>query len=268
MIVLYGIVTVTAVFGWLSLSRFRAGGNHPGSPRLQGDKQRDGTICRNLANDLASASSVAAAWNLLRDAARHLGFSYVELTLHPLTPAPDERFPRYTERLRPAPRSPQPPETTFAIAVVAPSARGQVVFSRSANLRHLDPEVPFLISAVADELPDIIERTVSGAEMRRRNSHRRERSEHSEGHQRRSATMCRSCGSARVFRSRVRSTFEQCRKIWTSKRLYECLSCGWRGWQEPHVVAPRAVRTMVPPPDLRGLDLAFHDSHTSDLPPR
>jgi hypothetical protein len=209
---------------------------------------------------------VAAAWDLLRSAARALGFSYVELTLHPLTPAAAEVFPRYTERLRPAPRSDQPPETTFAIAVVARNARGQVVFSRAANRRADDAEVPLLISAVADNMPRVIERS-PGTE-RPDDSHRRERRAHAETPHRRSTTICTACGSPRVFRSRTRSTLELCRKTWTSKRPYVCLSCGWRAWREPHLVAPRAASPTVHPPDLRSLDLAFHNSQAPGQPRR
>jgi hypothetical protein len=266
MIVLYTIATFTALFGWLSLTpRLRSRANHTHSSRRQRGEQTDGTICRRLARDLASASSVAAAWDILRRAAGVLGFSYVELTLHPLTPGPRDAFPRFSERLRPAPRSNQPPETTFAIAVVGRNARGQVVFSRAANLRPDDPEVPLLISAVADNMRGVIERSL-GAEKPRDRSHRRERRAHAGTPNRRAHAICTSCGSPRVFRSRTRSTFEQCRKIWTSKRPYECLSCGRRAWQEPHLVAPRGVNPTIQPPDLHGLDLAFQDSHTADQP--
>lgn len=41
---------------------------------------------------------------------------------------------------------------------------------------------------------------------------------------------CPACDAAALFRSRSRSFGEGLRKKMTSKRLYRCHRCGWRGW--------------------------------------
>jgi FlaA1/EpsC-like NDP-sugar epimerase/lipopolysaccharide/colanic/teichoic acid biosynthesis glycosyltransferase len=43
-------------------------------------------------------------------------------------------------------------------------------------------------------------------------------------------TCCPSCHGAQVRRSRTRSSGERAQKELTGERLFECESCGWRGW--------------------------------------
>jgi predicted RNA-binding Zn-ribbon protein involved in translation (DUF1610 family) len=42
--------------------------------------------------------------------------------------------------------------------------------------------------------------------------------------------LCPSCGSGDIHRSRTRSPWENLRKSLTTKRLYRCQRCGFRGW--------------------------------------
>jgi UDP-N-acetylmuramyl pentapeptide phosphotransferase/UDP-N-acetylglucosamine-1-phosphate transferase len=253
---------------------------------LQRQIIQNGIVCRRLATDLAAAPSIAGAWSILKSAARRLGFSYVELTLHPRTSdAAHTALPRYEERLQPAPGSAHPPETTFAVALTAASASGQVVFSRSVGAAPLHSELPLLISAVAENLPRVIERQLRQAVSLRQNPAdvldgsgeqdpsyvRRGPADVPEpvspplpdtGFEWSPARMkCATCGSSRVRRSRSRSIFEQLRKKITARRLFECASCGWRGWALQTVGSSRPSATPVQfeAPDLRGLDLALQN---------
>jgi predicted RNA-binding Zn-ribbon protein involved in translation (DUF1610 family) len=49
-------------------------------------------------------------------------------------------------------------------------------------------------------------------------------------HARHTAKQCPGCGEATLFRSRSRTFSENVKKRFTSKRLYRCHRCGWRGW--------------------------------------
>lgn len=59
---------------------------------------------------------------------------------------------------------------------------------------------------------------------------------------------CPSCGSPRVFPSRLRNTFESLRYRLTDKQPYRCHHCSWRGWR---VIPLRAEHPDVQPDDLR-----------------
>ncbi len=199
---------------------------------------QNGVICRTLAGDLANAATLGDAWSVLKTAAQQLGFSYVELTLNPRTGTDEALLPRYAERLLPRPGSAQPRETTFAVALVGRQAAGQVVFSRPSAATPLHSELPLLISAVAETLPRVIDRTHT-AEGDRRSAPvplfpaqppttASVASAVDSSHDR---MTCNACGSPRLFRSRSRSPLEQFRKKLTSRRPFECASCGWRGWR-------------------------------------
>ncbi len=232
-------------------------------------------ICRRLATELANASSMNSAWSTLKSAASRLGFSYVELTLESRTLDLDTVLPRYAERLLPAPGSAQQPETTFAVALPGRLIRGQVVFSRSTVASPLHSELPLLISAVAESLPRVIERSLrtsadpsDATDRPQLSGPATAEAEPQSPGARDARTICCSCGSPRVHRSHSRSSVEQLRKKLTTKRLYECASCGWRGWKVQTIVAPQTVaRTFESPPDLRALDVALQNlqARTNDL---
>jgi DNA-directed RNA polymerase subunit RPC12/RpoP len=76
---------------------------------------------------------------------------------------------------------------------------------------------------------------------------------------------CPSCGSARVYPSRLRNAFEKLRQGLTEKQPYRCHECGWRRWREVRVhpenpdTLPDDLRTgrgpaPVSPADLDQLD--------------
>ncbi len=59
---------------------------------------------------------------------------------------------------------------------------------------------------------------------------------------------CPSCGSTRVYPSRLRGVVERLRQGLTEKQPYRCHQCGWRRWQHmrTHPEGPDAS-----PDDLR-----------------
>jgi hypothetical protein len=59
---------------------------------------------------------------------------------------------------------------------------------------------------------------------------------------------CPSCGSPRVYPSRLRNSIEQIRNRLTDKQPYRCHQCGWRAWRPIEVLPPDAD---VHPDDLR-----------------
>lgn len=76
---------------------------------------------------------------------------------------------------------------------------------------------------------------------------------------------CPTCGSSRVFPSRLRHGIERLRQMMTEKQPYRCHQCGWRKWREVRVhpdspdVHPEDLRTgrvpqPVSPNDLDELD--------------
>jgi UDP-GlcNAc:undecaprenyl-phosphate GlcNAc-1-phosphate transferase len=227
---------------------------------------RNGIICRTLASDLAGAPSMDQAWPILEEAARRLGFSYVELRLTPRPPGVKKAARRYSRRL--LPRRPRDGhEMTFAVALSGKAGKtGQVVFSRSAMAAPLHSELPLLISAVAQNLPAVIDRDVetAGAPICRAEplpapapAPDFPRLTRSPGRM-----ACGACGSPDLHRSRSRSLFEQLRKRLTSRRPYECRSCGWRGWGRWASAARDHARFAIAAesPDLRPLDLALQNS--------
>jgi DNA-directed RNA polymerase subunit RPC12/RpoP len=59
---------------------------------------------------------------------------------------------------------------------------------------------------------------------------------------------CPSCGSTRVYPSRLRSVVERLRRSLTGRHPVRCHQCGWRRWQRE--LLPEAEETVVPD-DLR-----------------
>jgi hypothetical protein len=60
--------------------------------------------------------------------------------------------------------------------------------------------------------------------------------------------ICPSCGSPRVYPSRLRNVYETLRHRLTDKQPYRCHQCGWRRWREIEVSPPQPD---VLPDDLR-----------------
>jgi hypothetical protein len=58
---------------------------------------------------------------------------------------------------------------------------------------------------------------------------------------------CPTCGSQRVFPSRLRNALERLRVRLTDKEPHRCRECGWRGW--------RALALSAPHPDVQPDDL-------------
>ena len=58
---------------------------------------------------------------------------------------------------------------------------------------------------------------------------------------------CPSCGSARVYPSRLRGVLERARAALTEKHPFRCHDCGWRKW--------RAMMVPAEAPDARPDDL-------------
>lgn len=77
---------------------------------------------------------------------------------------------------------------------------------------------------------------------------------------------CPSCGSARVYPSRLRNVVERLRQNLTDKQPFRCHQCGWRRWREVVVreeaapVAPKDLRTGRVPAPLSSNDLDQLDS--------
>ncbi len=76
---------------------------------------------------------------------------------------------------------------------------------------------------------------------------------------------CPSCGSLRVYPSRLRGLLDRLRQEMTGRQPYRCHECGWRRWQpmQTHEEGPEAgpddLRTgreasPVTPSDLDRLD--------------
>jgi DNA-directed RNA polymerase subunit RPC12/RpoP len=59
---------------------------------------------------------------------------------------------------------------------------------------------------------------------------------------------CPSCGSARVYPSRLRNVVERLRQNLTGKHPIRCHECGWRQWRD---VTVREEHPPVGPDDLR-----------------
>ena len=78
---------------------------------------------------------------------------------------------------------------------------------------------------------------------------------------------CPTCGSTRVFPSRLRNGIERLRQMVTDKQPYRCHACNWRKWREVEIhldnedVRPDDLRTgrtpkPVSPKDIDSLDTA------------
>ena len=70
-------------------------------------------------------------------------------------------------------------------------------------------------------------------------------------------SVCRSCASSSVHRSRVSGPIEEIRRHLTAKRPYRCHACGWRGWVEIIDVVPPPMTASVEDPDFRAIDAAL-----------
>ncbi|MGB2718110.1 MAG: hypothetical protein WBC51_28240 [Vicinamibacterales bacterium] len=80
---------------------------------------------------------------------------------------------------------------------------------------------------------------------------------------------CPSCGSARVYPSRLRNVVERLRQNLTDKQPFRCHECGWRQWRE---LVVHEAATPVEPDDLRtgraGAPLSSKDLEQLDSTPR
>jgi hypothetical protein len=72
---------------------------------------------------------------------------------------------------------------------------------------------------------------------------------------------CQSCGSVRVYPSRLRNLYERVRQGLTDKQPYRCHACGWRTWCEVRVhgehpdARPEDLRTGRTSPPVSATDL-------------
>jgi hypothetical protein len=84
---------------------------------------------------------------------------------------------------------------------------------------------------------------------------------------------CPSCGSPRLFPSRLRGPFEAIRRRLTDRQPYRCHACSWRGWRliatpEPAAdVQPDDLRSGQPAVPLSGGELDPLDPAGRDIPP-
>ena len=65
---------------------------------------------------------------------------------------------------------------------------------------------------------------------------------------------CPSCRERKLHRSRARSLQERLRRGWTTKRLFRCEGCGWRGWLVPIERFAGESAGATEPVDLTELD--------------
>jgi hypothetical protein len=69
---------------------------------------------------------------------------------------------------------------------------------------------------------------------------------------------CPTCHLSKLHRSKARSVPERLRRRFSSRRLYRCGGCGWRGWLLPlHFNEPDAGHRDAVAPDLASLDVAL-----------
>jgi hypothetical protein len=72
---------------------------------------------------------------------------------------------------------------------------------------------------------------------------------------------CPTCHASKLHRSKARSVPERVRRRFSSRRLYRCEACGWRGWLLPlHFNDPDAGARLTTAPDLASLDVALEAS--------
>jgi hypothetical protein len=68
---------------------------------------------------------------------------------------------------------------------------------------------------------------------------------------------CPQCTSNRIHRSRSKTFVERLRRQFSTKRLYRCQACGWRGWgieTEADAARQEQLGSELPPPDLSAID--------------
>jgi len=84
---------------------------------------------------------------------------------------------------------------------------------------------------------------------------------------------CPSCGSTRVFPSRLRNPIEAIRHRLTDKQPYRCHDCGWRRWQlflipsDHPDIQPDDLRTGQGAPPVSTRDLDPLDPAGREIPP-
>jgi len=75
---------------------------------------------------------------------------------------------------------------------------------------------------------------------------------------------CPSCGSPRIRPSKSRSRWERLRRQFSTKRIYRCQACQWRGWGtemlDQHASEEGRVRSAAPPPDIDAIDRALEEA--------
>jgi len=65
---------------------------------------------------------------------------------------------------------------------------------------------------------------------------------------------CASCGSTRVYPSRLRNVFERVREAMTGRQPHRCHQCGWRKWARPEFLKAEFLKgngSETRPDDLR-----------------
>jgi FlaA1/EpsC-like NDP-sugar epimerase len=68
---------------------------------------------------------------------------------------------------------------------------------------------------------------------------------------------CPKCSAQTLFRSKARTLPERVRRRVSTKRLFRCTSCRWRGWLLPIHVSDADAVERPPVPDLAALDVAL-----------
>lgn len=73
---------------------------------------------------------------------------------------------------------------------------------------------------------------------------------------------CPQCRSNRIHRSRTRTFLERLRRQFSTRRLFRCEACGWRGWGiETELQEGRSdpVTSEIPQPDFHALDTTLEE---------
>ncbi len=73
---------------------------------------------------------------------------------------------------------------------------------------------------------------------------------------------CPRCRSNRIHRSRTRTFLERLRRQFSTRRLFRCEACGWRGWgveTESSAEHQEQIRNDLPQPDLGELDATLEE---------
>ncbi len=74
---------------------------------------------------------------------------------------------------------------------------------------------------------------------------------------------CPGCRVGRAHRSRASTVPERIKKELTSKRLFRCSDCGWRGWLVPMSFGDDAPVNLLPALDLTSLDAMANSRHAA-----